>query len=431
MTADPFYAALAAAGLVTVLAAVGWRWVTHSLVLSAPMLALAAGVGLGPAGLGWVTPAHWTAGPADGGGAGVLHHMARVTLAVSLMGVGLRLPWPRLRPRLPTAAVLLGPVMLAMWAASAGLAWLVLGLSGWEAALVGAVIVPTDPVLAGSIVTGRQAREHLPRRLRDAISLESGANDGLALPFVALALAFLPHVHGDPAGDGDPAGGGLSRWLTHAVLWEVAFGGLLGAACGWAAGKALRLSERHRDIDHPALLTYAAAVAAATLGLSYTLGLDAPLAVFAAGLALASTLRRGDREEEVEVQEGVERLILLPAFLVLGAALPWAAWAELGWRGPAFAAAVLLFRRPPWVWLLGRWCRDLPRTRDRLFAGWFGPIGIAAVFYAAEARHASEVAWPAATLCVAASVLAHGATATGFTRRYGGDADAPDDRREA
>ena len=405
MPTDPLYTTLAAAGLVTVLAAVGWRWVNRAAFLSAPMLALAAGVACGPVGCGWVDPAGWV----RGGEPAVLGHVARVTLAASLMGVGLRLPWPRLRPRLPTAAVLLGPVMFAMWAGSTACAWLVLGLDGWEAALVGAVIVPTDPVLAGSIVTGPLARKNLPRRLRDAISLESGANDGLALPFVASALAFLPR--------GDVAG--LGGWATHAVLWEVGFGGLFGAACGWAAGRALRLSERHEDIDHPALLTYAGAVAAATLGLSYTLGLDAPLAVFAAGLTLATTLRREDREEEVEVQEGVERLILLPAFLVLGAALPWAAWAGLGWRGPAFAAAVLLVRRPPWVWLTGRWCPDLPAARDRLFAGWFGPIGIAAIFYAAEAEHASEVVWPAATLCVFASILLHGATATPLTRWYG------------
>ncbi len=113
------------------------------------------------------------------------------------------------------------------------------------------------------------------------------------------------------------------------------------------------------------------------------LGGDEVLAAFVAG----AVLNNGNRDDKVEehherFSEALGRLFDLPVMIVFGAAIPWAAWIGLGWWGAAFAAGILLPRRPP-AWLqLGRltpWTRTLPST---LFAGWFGPIGAAALFYA-------------------------------------------------
>ena len=385
---------------------------TRTAGLSGPMVALAAGVAAGPAGLGWVDPLSW------GTVREVMVPAALVTLAVGLTGVALRLPRDRVlgRRHLVTAATLLGPGMLAAWGTAAGLAWLALGADGWAAGLIGAAVVPTDPVLAGAIVGGPLARETLPRRLRDAIAFESGANDGLAVPLVTLSAAGL-------AGSLATAAGRLD-WFVWKVLWEVGGALALGAACGRLGGRLLTACDRWHDSDETGTLAFGVALTLAVLGAAGCAGVSGPLAVFAAGLAFAWRLPNPERREEAKIEDAVNEFFLQPVFLLLGAALPWGAWAALGWRGAAFAALALLLKRPAWVPLFGRVAPgavpDLPAPRDRWFAGWFGPVGVAALYYAAEYGELCPLLWPAVSLTVACSVVAHGATAAPLTRRYAG-----------
>jgi NhaP-type Na+/H+ or K+/H+ antiporter len=124
------------------------------------------------------------------------------------------------------------------------------------------------------------------------------------------------------------------------------------------------------------------------------------------------------------MQDAVARFFDIPIFIVLGALLPWAGWGELGWTGIAFAAAILLLRRLP-AWLLIRPLLPSVRTlRETAFNGWFGPIGIAAIFYAVELQHEpgvehSERIWHIVSLVVFGSIILHGITATPLTLAFG------------
>ena len=109
-------------------------------------------------------------------------------------------------------------------------------------------------------------------------------------------------------------------------------------------------------------------------------------------------------------------------FILFGLSAPWHDWLALEWTAWLFVLAVLLLRRPP-VWLLLRpLLRSLQHRREALFNGWFGPIGIAALFYAAEASHMTHIdrIWTIASLVVFASILLHGMSATPLIRRFGG-----------
>jgi NhaP-type Na+/H+ or K+/H+ antiporter len=120
------------------------------------------------------------------------------------------------------------------------------------------------------------------------------------------------------------------------------------------------------------------------------------------------------------VQEAISKLFNLPVFVLLGAMLPLADWQALGWEGIAIAALVLVLRRPIAVLicapLLGR---GITRP-DRLFLGWFGPIGIAALYYALHLREQTgeDVIWHATSLVIVASVLVHGLTSSLGINRY-------------
>jgi sodium/hydrogen antiporter len=297
---------------------------------------------------------------------------------------------------------------------TAGLSALTLGVGLGTAALLGAALCPTDPVLASSVVTGGPAEQDLPERDRQLLSLESGANDGLALPLVLIAVAI--------------AGSEAMGAAVLESLWQVLGAVAVGVGCGWLGGRALQAGEEHGSTDTGPRLLFTAVLALAVLGLSGLIHVDGILAVFVTGLAFNLVSTGSDRTDDAPIDEAVNRFLVLPLFLGLGAVLPWEAWADLGWRGPALAVAVLLLRRVPVVWLLRR-PLGLGRA-DALFLGWFGPIGVSAVFYLvleAERLRLDPVVLAAGTLVVAASTVVHGVTSSPgrvlYTRVTSSDAD--------
>lgn len=374
-------------------------------LFSGPLAALLVGVLLGPAALGLLDPAGW------GSREAILEQAARLTLAISLMGVALRLPKREPLRGWRSLAVLLGLVMPLMWLASGLLVYLILGVPFLVALLVGAVVTPTDPVVSSTIVAGELAEGNLPDRVRHTLSGESGANDGLAYPFVLLPILLLSR----------PPGDALSHWLTHTLVWEVGAAVVFGALTGYGAGRLLEWAQGEGTMERTSFLAYTIALSLAVLGAAKLLGTDGVLAVFVAGLAFDAAVSEGDRAEEERVQEAANRFFILPVFVLLGMTIPWEGWMDLGWAGPLLASAVLLLRRLPAVLALRPLLGRVRGTRDALFLGWFGPVGVAALFYAnLSVREAGvEEAWVVGSLVVCASVLVHGLSATPLTRLYG------------
>lgn len=267
-------------------------------------------------------------------------------------------------------------------------------------------------VLAAPILTGRLARAAVPDGLRHALTAESGTNDGLALPLVMLPVLLLQH----------PPAEAWTEWFVHVLLWEVGGAVLVGLAAGWFVGHGLRWARRRLEADKASLLTVTLALAVASLAGVRVLGGDGIMAAFVAGAVLNNSYRDDKVEEHHErLSEALGRFFDFPVTILFGAALPWAAWAGLGWRGVLFAAVVLLLRRLLAWLLLGRfmpWTRSAPAA---LFARWFGPVGAAAVFYALSIQMDTGITevWPAVNLAVAASVLAHGVSGTPLTHAFG------------
>jgi len=373
-------------------------------LLSAPLIALTVGVLVGPAGFGLLDLAAW------GKQESILEQAARLTVAISLMAIALRLPTGYPFKSWRSLAIMLGPVMTLMWLASGLLAYFILGLPFWLAMLIGAVVTPTDPVVSSTIVTGNMAEEKLPARLRNLLSGESGANDGLAYPFVFLCILMLER----------PPSEALVHWLTLTLLWEVLAAVVIGAMLGYAAGWLLQLAKNREVIEQPSFLAYTIALSLLVLGTAKLLGTDGILAVFAAGIALNMAVDTETENEEERMDEAVNRFFVLPIFVLLGMALPWAAWLELGWKGLALVGAVLLLRRLPAVLAFGPVLRRSHGWNDTLFLGWFGPMGVAALYYATLSvrETGAHEAWVVGSLIISASVLVHGVTAAPLTNLY-------------
>ena len=382
--------------LAVVLAAMSTN--VRDLPFSEPLLALVLGVVVGPEVLGLIHV------PEDQRPR-LMTEVARVLLAVSLMGVGLRYPVRRLRGVLNPTALLVTVGMVGMAALSAGLVWLLLGVPLALAVLLGACLTPTDPVLASSVVTGRPAERHLPLRTRQLLSAESGTNDGLALPLVLIGIAL---VLGESWGDATIEG-----------LYQVGVGVVIGLVAGWVAGRVVSYAARHSDVDQGSTLVFTLVLAIAVLGLARVANADGVLSVFVASLAYNHAVANDEVGPQNTIDEAVNRYLVLPLFLLLGTQLPWAQWRELGWAAVVLPVAVLLLRRPPVLLTLAR-----PlglRLRDAVFLGWFGPIGVSAMFYLSFSEEEGVTdprLWAAGTLIVAASTLAHGVSAAPGRRLY-------------
>jgi NhaP-type Na+/H+ or K+/H+ antiporter len=374
-------------------------------LLSEPLVALLIGILLGPYALGLLDVAGW------GSQETILEQAARLTLAIGLMGVALRLPRGEPFRHWRSLAVLLGLVMPLMWASSGLLVYLILGLPFWVALLVGAVVTPTDPIVSSTIVTGGVAEQNLPSGLRHTLSAESGFNDGLAYPFVLLPILILTY----------PPEEALVHWLTRTLLWEVGAAIALGALVGYGAGKLLEWAESKEMIEQTSYLAYTIALSLAVLGGAKLIGSDGILAVFVAGIAFDMAVTESERAQEERIQEAVNRFFILPIFVLLGLTIPWASWLELGWSALLLICAVLVLRRLPAMLILSPLLGPVRGLRNALFLGWFGPIGVAALFYAtlSSGRTGAEEAWVVGSLIICASIVVHGLSATPLTRLYG------------
>ena len=338
---------------------------------------------------------------------------------IAVTGAAMRLPAFWLRRNWRGLTVVLLPGMACMMGAGALVSYAALGLPLVACLIIGAAIAPTDPVLSAPILTGRLAHDSVPAPLRNAMTAESAINDGLALPLVLLPITFLHYAPGEAT----------VQWLVHVVLYEIVGASLVGAAAGWLTARLLAWARGRPDAEEVSLLTVTISLALATTAGVRLMGADEVLAAFVAGAVLNNSNRQFNVAEHHErFSEALGRFFDLPVMILFGAALPWAAWSAMGWRAWAFAIGVLLLRRMP-AWLALR--RFLPWNTDvrgALFAGWFGPIGAAALFYAMLIQDELHTAayWPPIALAIGASVLAHGITGTPFTRLFGGGHTAVD-----
>jgi NhaP-type Na+/H+ or K+/H+ antiporter len=255
------------------------------------------------------------------------------------------------------------------------------------------------------------AKRLLPRSLRRALQIEAGVNDGLALPLVLLAGALATQAGADAVGG----------WLVD-VAREIGLAVGCGLALGLAAGRLVELAIHSGEVEPANLAGLGVALALAVFGITDIVGGSGVLAVFVAALTFSLLLERHVRDQLEEVQEAVAKFFVLPAFVLFGAILPWDGWVALGLPGLVFAAWVILLRRPIAVGL------SLPPRlaplRARMFVGWFGPIGMAAIYYATFAERFGvegyERVFSAATLTVFCSIVVHTLTATPGVRLYAG-----------
>ena len=359
--------------------------------LSPVLLALLVGAVLGPRALGLLDPTGEVPRSV------LLEQLCRLTLALSVVDIALRLRPADLRDDARRLVALLLVVMPAMWLVTALGGGLLLGLPVATALLLGAALTPTDPGVASALVTGTLPDRSLPRRVRMSLQGEAGANDGLALPFVVLSGLLVSL----PAGEALPqAAAEIARQLAVAVVVGVAGGWLLRQATDWAGV--------HRLAEEDWFPLTASGLAVSVLAFAHLLGGTGVLAAFLAGLVFSEGVPERLREPIHEVHRSITKVALAMTFLAFGAVLPFDRWwPELGAAGVAFALWVLVLRRLPAAFPALRVTGTGPRSSA--FMAWSGPLGVAGIYYLVYAER-YEVAdyerlFLAGSLAITVSVL--------------------------
>lgn len=369
----------------------------------------------------------------------LLERVTEVALLVSLFSAGLKLKRPLLDSRWRLSARLAVTTMISTIGLFAALGFL-LGLNIGAAILLGAVLAPTDPVLAADL---RVENTLDSDRLRFSLTGESGLNDATALPFVLLGLSLLH----------PPAEWDLWLWLWRDVLWSFSAALIIGGLCGYAIGHVvlyLRVEQKEAvGLDEFLVLGLLAIV----YGIALAAHASTFLAVFAAGLAVTRSTRADEQppklpEYELEkleelatepehagplmmravigFNEQLERLAEILVVILVGTLLPKA---NFDYRALVLIAALILFIRPIAVnlALLDTW---FPASKikiyraQRLMISWFGIRGIGSIYYLffvvnRELPDSLTQLFLSTTLwCVATSIVVHGISVTPLMEKY-------------
>jgi len=336
-------------------------------------------------------------------------HLTEIGVIVALMGAGLRIDRPVGWRRWASTWRLLAFAMPATIAATAFVGWWA-GLVPAAAVLLGAALAPTDPVLASEVQVGEPTdREDSEDEVRFALTSEAGLNDGLAFPFVYMAIAM--------ATVGVAPAAWAGRWLAEDVLYRCAVGvvaGLLiGRLLGWLFFRtrfhAMRMARHSEGFMALAatFLTYGLVELANGYGF---------LAVFVAARAIRAAEHSHEYHQVLhDFVEQTERLLTMLLLLLFGGAIVGGLLGPLTWPTALAGLALVFLIRPAVGWLSLRGCPGRPA--EHWVIALFGIRGIGSFYYLSYAlAHADfpqpELLWATVGLVVLASVALHGVSAT-------------------
>lgn len=382
------FALLAAALVIFVYALVAQR--LSDGIVTGPMVFLAVGLGVDQAGL--VDLGHAES---------VLHILAEVTLVIVLFADAAIIDLGKLRRRIAwPERMLLGGLPLAILFGIGVGALLLPDWPFWEIALLAAILAPTDAALGQAVVTNPA----VPERVREALSVESGVNDGLALPAVLMfGCLAVGGVHDNVQ----------SNWLIFAIE-QIGFGAVIGGAVGAMGAVTLGIAM-NRKLSTEA---FEGIAVLALAGLAYLIAIKVGgngfLAAFIGGLAFGAVMK-GRCKFVFEFMETEGQLLVLGTFLLLGASVAPHALAHIDTTWVVLILLSLFVVRPAAIWL-SLWRSDAPPLAKG-FMGWFGPRGLATALFALLVvgqlpgmQHGEDIL-SISILAVLASALLHGLTA--------------------
>ena len=373
----------------------------ESSIFSMPMIFTGFGLALGRLGLNLF--------PLEVGHE-VIHTIAEITLILVLFSdaSGVRRETLSGNVAIPARMLLIGmPLTILLGACVAR--W-VSPEQPWSLAfLVAAILTPTDAALGQRVVTSPR----VPKRISQSISIESGLNDGLALPVVLVAAILAANAAGFEQED-------TRSGIVYFALLQVTLGPLAGVVMGYCAARLLDVAVLHKSATTVAQGLYFLCIAFIAYFGAELIGGNGFIATFAGGLVFGNTLRAPSMFIR-EFMEGEGQLLTLLTFLVFGAVLAPVGLEHASWKTVMLAMLFLTVVRivPVWLSLSGLQLSGY----QKFFLGWFGPRGLASILFALLVLDrfpipGAEEVTACVVLTVIASIVLHGVTAAPMSNQF-------------
>lgn len=371
----------------------------QSTALTGPMLFAAFGLVIGPVGADLI-PFQISSS--------TIHTLAEVTLILLLFSDAAAIDFRQLRHdhNLPVRMLLIGmPLTIILTGLAAAV--LFTEFTIWEALLIGAILAPTDAALGQAVITN----SIVPVRIRQALNVESGLNDGIALPLVLIFAAMA---------SAGPTAGGPGGFLSDAAI-QLTVAPLTGLLVGYCGGRLVSTCYQKGWMSETAEGIIALALAFAAFELAEALHGNGFISAFVGGLAFGNTLGK-KCAFLFEFAESEGQLLVLSTFMVFGAVMIPIGVDGISAPTMIFGILALTFLRmvPVAISLLSQGISAVTST----FLGWFGPRGLASILFAlliveeSDAPHKEEIL-AATIITVVLSILVHGLSAASAARRYG------------
>jgi NhaP-type Na+/H+ or K+/H+ antiporter len=402
-------------GILLLTVTLGSGWISR-LPLSFAIIYLVVGILLGPYGFGLIQLRRDEVFNAH-----LLEKVTELVVIISVFGCGLKIVRPLRLEVWGITARLIGFLMPISIFALAAVGKFFLGMNWGEAILLGAILAPTDPVLASEVqLTDTKDKDEL----RFGLTSEGGLNDALAFPFVYFGIYALKD---------DNWGNWFKGWVLVDLIWAIAAGIVMGFIVAKAIVWIDQKVQKRRKADEVMEDFVAIAIILVTYSLTEIVNGYGFLAVFVAGLVVQRSYRNPDKPlGQLEFIERMEKLLEIGTILLLGSIL--LVKPMLNYAPQSLLVIILLFLviRPLGVWISTIGKRPIYSHRrtlnpgTRWLFGWFGIRGVGSLYYLAyafgkglEGETAEQISWITYTTIVV-SVIVHGISATPLMKWYEG-----------
>ena len=277
----------------------------------------------------------------------------------------------------------------------------------FELALLATMLAPTDAALGKAVVTN----EAVPDSVRESLNVESGLNDGIAVPVLLFFIAIV---------SGETDTGAAAQLVVQLPLQAIGVGVVVGIATGTLGSHLLRICSVRGWLSGTWIQLPVITLTFFSFGAAQSFGGSGFIACFVAGLFFGALAKR-HKQQYLEAAEGIGDLLALVTWFVCGAAAIGLTWEFLDWRVFAYALASLTIVRmlPVFLSVVGMQLR----WDTTAFIGWFGPRGLASIVFAVMVRSEnlphSDLLLATVTWTILMSVLLHGVTANPLAGIYG------------
>ncbi|EPR78457.1 Na+ H+ antiporter [Spraguea lophii 42_110] len=326
-----------------------------------------------------------------------LYTFAKVVLCIQTMTAAMSLPHGYVMRNIKSLVVLIFFVAMLKYIISFTIVYIFTGFDVKISFAIAACLTPTDPILSSSIVKSKFADENVPVRLRHLLSAESGLNDG-----IGLALLFFPFIfQGNILLN-------IKTYVFHILIYKCIFAAILGILIGYISRKALKYCYSNDLVGIESFLIYGIALTFFVLGLMEVLGISELIGIFFTGTLFAYDEWFVLETRESRLQEVTDTLFSSSFFVFFGANINFS---KISLRYLISAILILLLRRIIPILLFYKLIPQIHNKKEALFIGWFGPIGVGALFYSLfidRIHNTNTIDY--VSVIVLTSTIAHGLT---------------------